>query len=796
MVQDVRYALRVLRRKPLIAAVAVITLALGIAGATAVFSVVETVVLRPLPFFEPDRLVRLWELTRDGDRFSVSAPNYLDLRAESRAFQALAAYSDLGGSAVLAGGGEPQRIVALPVSASLAEVLGVRPQVGRMFTADEDRPGMTERSVVLSDGLWRRRFGSDAGVVGRPISLDGAPYVVTGVMPPRFDFPGGADAWVPLAADPRSDRGNKELAVIGRLAPGATIAQARSELREIARRLSEAHPEANAGWSATAVPFSEWIVAPRFRDAVWVLFGAVGLLLLLACANVANLLVAQAASRRGELQIRAALGAARGRIMRQLLTESALLATFGTAAGVLIAFWSVDLVRVLGAGRVPRLDGLQIDASVLAFACCAGIASCVFFGLAPAIHAARVDLRSSIGEGYRYTAGVRRLRHGLVVLEVALALLLLVSAGLMANSFVRLMNVNPGFDVSATVAMPVELPSTRYDGDRVARFYEELLERVRAVPGVTAAAATSTNPFREFGFSNNVTPEERAAEAPPSGLVQAGWRSVTPGFFETMRIPVSSGRAFTSSDRAGAERVVVVSESLARRLWPGESAVGKRIYWGGTTGRTRTVVGVAGDIRDVQLEAEPLPMLFLPHAQLDLPSMTVVVRAAEDMTSVAPALRGVVRELDPALPSPPIDVLASSQAESAAGSRFNLSMMGAFAAIALVLAVTGVYAMLAFTVAERRREIAVRLALGANGSRIARLVLRSGLTLTLVGVAAGAAAALGATRVLSSMLYGVAPTDPLTFAAASSLLILSALLACLLPARQAMRLDAITVLRE
>lgn len=796
MLQDLRYALRNLRRQPLVAAFAVVTLGLGIGGASAVFSVVEAVVLRPLPFREPDRLVRIWELTRDGDRFSFSEPNYLDLRAESRAVRRLAAYTDLGASAVLADGGEPQRIAAVPVSASLLDVLGVRPQVGRMFSDDEDRPGMAERRIVLSDGVWRRRFGADAGIVGRLVTLDGAPYVVTGVMPPRFDFPGRADAWIPLAADPRSDRGDKDLAVIGRLASGATLAQLGGELREIARRMSDAHPESNAGWSAQAAPFSEWIVAPKFRDAVWVLFGAVGLLLLLACANVANLLVAQAASRRGEMRVRAALGAARGRLVRQLFTESALLAVLGTGAGVLIAVWSVDAVHALGDGRVPRLDELRIDWTVLAFACLAGTVSCLVFGLAPALHTARVDLRSAMDEGPRHTAGSQRLRHALVVVEVALALLLLVSAGLMANSFMRLMSVNVGFDPDSTIAMPIELPPARYPEDRIAGFYGELLDRVRAVPGVTAAGATSTNPFRQFGFSNSVTPEERAADAPPSGLVQAGWRSVTPGFVEAMGIPVRSGRTFRSADRAGGERVVVMSEGLARRLWPGESAIGKRIYWGGTSGRTRTVVGVTGDIRDVQLDAEPPPMLFVPHAQVDVPGMTLVVRTPPGITGVVAAIREILRELDAALPAPAVYEIGVSRAEVAAGPRFNLSLLGAFALIAVVLAATGVYAMLAFTVSERRREIAVRLALGASGPRIARLVLRSGLGLAVVGVVAGSAAAFGVTRVLSSLLYGVEPTDPLTFAAAVASLLSVAALACYLPARQASRLDPMGILRE
>jgi predicted permease len=797
MLQDIRFARRALFRRPAIAIVAIVTLGLGIGGATAVFTVVETVLLRPLSFSDPDRLVRIWELTRDGDRFSFSAPNYLDLRVQSRTLAATAAYSHVAGTRVLATArSEPQRINAVPVSASLGDVLGVRPQIGRMFSSDEDRAGNAERYVVLSDGLWRTRFGGDGQIVGRILALDGEPHVVTGVMPPRFDFPGGADAWVPLTASAGTERDNKDLAVIGRLRPDATLAQLRDDLRDIARRLSEAYPQANAGWSAEAVPFSEWIVAPRFRDALWVLFGAVSLLLVLACANVANLLIAQAVSRRNEIRIRAALGAARGRLVRQLFTESALLAVLGTAAGLFMAVWAVDLLRSLGGGRVPRLDELRLDGSILAFACMTGAASCLVFGLAPALHAARVDLRSSLDEGVRYTGGTSRLRSGLVVFEVALALLLVVSAGLLANSFVRLVNVDTGFDTAMTIAIPLELPDGRYPDSRVASFYAGLLDKVRALPAVIDAAATSTNPFRQFGFSNDVTPEERAADAPPSGLVQAGWRSVTPGFFETMGIPVLSGRGFADSDRAGTERVVVVSTSLAQRLWPAESPIGKRIYWGGTTGRTRTVVGVSGDVRDVQLEAAPALMLFLPHAQVELRGMTIVVRSGREVAALAPDLRAVLRDVDPMLPPPSIQAVADSRAALAAGPRFNLSLLGAFAIIALVLAVSGVYAVLAFTVAERRREIAVRVALGATGPSIARLVLKNGLGLAAAGVAAGSVAALAATRVLSGLLYDVAPTDPLTFAAAASLLLVVAAVASYLPARQAARIDAIDALRS
>ena len=797
MVQDLRYALRTIWRAPLVALVAALTLGVGIGGATAVFAVVDAVLLRPLPFPDADRLVRIWELTRDGDRFSFADANYLDVQAQSRTLAAVAAYNEVtGASAVLSGDGDPERIAAVAISASLPATLGVTAQVGRTFTAAEDRRGADSARILLSDSLWRRRFGADPAIAGRIVRLDGKPYVVTGVMPPRFAFPGGADAWIPLAADPAGDRGDKGLAVIGRLAPAATLAQARGELAEIARRIGAAHPESNAGWSADAIPFDEWIVAPRVRDAVWVLSGAAAVLLLLACANIANLLVARAVTRRAEMQMRAALGASRARLARQLFTESALLATFGTLAGVLFASWAVEILRALGSGRVPRLDGLGLDGGVLLFTCLAGAASCVVFGLAPALHAARADLRTGMDEAVRYSAGSRRIRNALVVVEVALALLLLVGAGLLANSFLRLVAVDAGFEAEGAIAIPLELPGSRYEEGRAAAFYAELLERVRAVPGVQAAGATSTNPFRQFGFSNSVTPEDRAADAPPSGLVQAGWRSVTPGFFDAMRIPVLSGRAFGPADRDGSERVAIVSDSLARRLWPGDSAVGKRIFWGDTSGRTRTIVGVVGDIRDVQLDADPPPILFVPHAQVDLPSMTVVVRTPASLAIVAPAIRGIVREMDPALPAPPIQEVAASRGEAAAGPRFNLAVLGAFATIAFVLAVTGVYAMLAFSVSERRREIAVRLALGADGPRIAGLVFREGIVLAAAGIAAGTAAALVVTRALSGALFGITATDPVTFASAAAALLAVAGLACYLPARQATRLDPVAILRR
>jgi predicted permease len=795
VLQDLLYAVRNLRRHPLLGAVAVLTLGLGIGGATAVFSVVDAVLLRPLPFDSPDRLVRIYEVTPDGVAFSFSAQNYLDLEAGPRTLQHVAAFREFG-TMVLADGGEPQRLVAVPVSASFSEALRVSPALGRFISKDEDRPQAPERPVVLSETLWRERFAAEPSTLGRIVRLDGQPFTVVGVMPREFDFPRGAGAWIPLRADRRQDRDDKELAVIGRLAPGASLTALRGELRAFGLGLSDAYPASNRGWSAGAVLFDEWLVAPRFRDGVWVLFGAVGLLLLLACANVANLLVAHGATRQGEMRIRAALGAGRRRIVRQLFTESAVLGAAGTIAGVLVASWSIAAVHALGDNRVPRLEEVRIDAVVLGFACLAGMLSCLVFGPAPAIHAARVDLRTGMDAGVRHTATGRRLRHGLVVAEVALALLLLVGAGLLANSFVRLLQTDSGFDPAGVMTMSLEISPARYPDDRLAQFYRELLDRVRSVPGVTSAAATSTDPFRQFGFSNSVTPEDRAASAPPSGLVQADWRSVTPGFFETLRVPVIAGRTFGERDREGAERVVIVNRALARQLWPEGEAVGKRIYWGGTTGRTRTVIGVTGDFQDKQLDAIAGPMLFVPHSQVSIPAMTVLLQTPLDAAAIAPALRVAVRSLDPALPAPDVHDVIASRSAAAAGPRFNTALLGAFAGIAFVLAVTGVYAMLAFTAVERRRELALRIALGASAPEIVRLLVAGGLALAGIGIVAGLALAAGITRVLQSLLYEVAPTDPWTFVSAALALLAAAAVACYLPARRAGRLDPLTVLRD
>lgn len=795
MFRDFVYAVRAIRRRPLLVVATTLTLGLGIGGTTTVFSVVNAVLLRPLPFDDPDRLVRVYEVTPEGVPFAFSTPNFLDLRAESKALSDVAAFRERG-PMVLADGGDPRHLVVVPSSVSLAAVLGVPPAIGRFFEGDTRGGARDTRLLVISDGIWRERFEGDPSVLGRSVRLDGEPFTIVGVMPRGFDFPRGAEAWTPLATDASVSRDDKDLSVIGRLSSGASLDSLRAELRTLATALSETHPRSNRGWSAGAVSLEDWLVAASFKDAVWIVFAAVGLLLLLACANVASLLIAQGAARQGEMRVRAALGASTSHIMRQLLTEAAVLGVLGTAAGVLVGAWSIAALQLLAGDRLPRIDQLRIDGVVLAFACVAGAISCVMFGVAPALQATRVDLRSGMDSVSRSTGQGIRLRRVLVVGEVALALVLLVSAALLVSSLVRLLRTDSGFQSNGLVAMSVEVSPARYSEERLAQFYRRLLDTVRDVPGVSAAAATSTDPFRRFGFSNSVTPEERAASSPESGFMQAGWRSITPGFFETLQVPLLSGRTFDERDTADRERVVMVNQTLARQLWPGGDPVGKRIYWGGTTGRTRTVVGVTGDFQDETLGAPVGPMLFVPHAQVDLPGMTILARTSLNAGDLTPTLRALVRELDPALPPPDVHTIDGSRSAAADGSRFSAALLGAFASIAFVLAVTGVYAMLAFIVGERRREMAIRVALGARAADIVRQLVTNGMALTTVGVVLGLMLAAVTTRALSSQLYGVGPTDPWSFAGAAVALLAAATLACYLPARRGSRVDPLVLLRD
>jgi putative ABC transport system permease protein len=571
--------------------------------------------------------------------------------------------------------------------------------------------------------------------------------------------------------------------------------QARADLRGAAVRIAEGNPDANAGWSADAATLQSWLVPARFRQALMVLSAAIGCLLLLACANVANLLLAHTARRQGELRLRAALGARRGRLIRLLFSESALLAVLGSALGMLLARWLIFAIRAIGEGRVPRLEDVALQTPALAFAATAGLLSCVLFGIAPSLHGSHMDLRASLDHSPRFTRSGRRARGAIVAVEVALAMVLLTGAGLLAVSFARLASVDPGFTTANLLAVPIELQDATHDEDQAARFLTEITDRIKAIPGVDAAGATSTNPFRQFGFRNSVTPEEARAFAPASGLVQAGWRAVTPEFFSAARLPVIEGRAFAREDAGDDGRVVMLSQGLARQLWPDGSAVGRRILWGGLTGRPRTVIGVTGDIKDVSVEEDAVPMLFVPHAQVPLPSMTLLVRATTP-ERVAPLVRAALREVAPGMPLPAITSVDDNRARASSGPRFNAWLLGSFALIAAGLAATGIYAMLAFAISERRREIAVRLVLGARPATIVTMVFGEGARMTLAGIGAGLVAAALLTRYLETLLFEVRPSDPVIFAAGTLALVALAAAASLAPAWQASRIDPIEGLRR
>ena len=793
MANDLKSAIRTLLRRPGVTVLAAATLAVGIGSATAIFSIVYTLLVKPLEFPDGDRLVRVWELTPDRERFPASGPDYADFVEGTTTFESLAAFNDQRRSLTVTGAGDPIRVEAVPVTASFFGVLGVVPEHGRGFLPSEDRPGAESQRIVLSHALWRERFGANASAIDTVITLDRQPYRIVGVMPDGFAFPTDAEAWVPAVPTSPAMADGKALEIIGRLKTGVTIERARADVQAAAVRLGHRDPE-SAGWSADLVPFRAWLVTPRFREAVLVLFGAVGCLLLLACANVANLLMAQASRRHGEMRMRVALGARRAQLVRLMFVESALLAAAASALGLLLAMWTIAALRLVGGGRIPRLDEVALHMPVIAFALAIAAVSCFVFGIAPALHASRTDLRASLDASQRLTRTGRRARGVIVAVEVALAVVLLTGAGLLAVSFARLADVHPGFATADLLAVPIELPEQQYE-QTAGLFYDTFIERVAALPGVQGVGATTTNPFRQFGFANSVTPEEAVAFAPPSGLVQAGWRAVTPGYFDAAGVPIVAGRAFDAGDRDGGARVVIVSESLAARLWPDGGAVGRRILWGGLTGRPRMVVGIAGDIRDFALDGDAMPMLFLPHAQIPMTAMTVLVRAPRPELLNA-QIRAEVRRIDPALPAPATALVEDNRARAFAGPRFNAWLLGAFAVIAVTLAATGVYAMLAFAIGERRREIAVRLALGARPATIMRMVVGEGMRMASVGLVAGLLAALWLTRYLSSLLFGVSVSDPAIFAAVAAALIVLALAASLIPARQASRMDPLAGLRE
>ena len=791
--QDVGWAARTIRRAPGLTAVVVLTLGIGIGATTAIFGIVDGAVLRPLPWPDPDALVLVRETTPEGQPFTLSEPNYLDFRA-AESLTALAAFREIQPTLEL--DGDPARVRGLAATHTIFPMLGASAAHGRTFNAEEDAPGGDGRVVVLSHGLWRDRFGEDPAVVGARIPLDGEPHTVVGVMPATFEL-FEAELWVPLSPDVASDRGDHWLDVIGRLAPGSSADRAAAELAGISRSLAETHPKMR-GWGVEVRGLRDAVVGPEFKRASLVLAVAVGLLLLMACANVANLLLAHGTARQTDLGVRAALGAGRGRIVRQLLAEAGILSLGGAVLGLGLAVWAVAAVRTLSPESIPRVAEIGVDLRVLAFAALVALATALLAGALPALQAGRTSAASQLKAGRRTgpTRGQRRLREALVVGQVALSVVLLLGAGLMIRSFAALQAVDPGFRTDHVWAVPLPLPEARY-GDETSRFfaYRDIMEAVGSVPGVAGVAGSFVDPFSGMNASNDVTPAERAAEFPDAGFMQAPWRIVTPSYFETMDVPLLRGRTFTAADRYGTPGVVVVTRSLAERLWPGRDAVGERLYWGGTDGETRTVIGVVGDIRDVRLDGDAPGTMFLTYRQLVLPMLTLLVRADGPVAGLPGSIRRAIRSVDPALAVPDIRPLARSRAAVIAGPRFHAQVLAVFAAVSLALAAVGLYGLLAFLVARRTREIGVRRALGAHTGAVSGMIVRRGLALATAGIALGLGAALLLGRFVEAVLFRTGTTDPLTFAVVPLLFVLVAAGAAWIPARRAAHVEPIVALR-
>jgi predicted permease len=789
---DLRYAVRGLRASPGFTAVALLTLAMGIGASTTIFSVANAVLLRPFPYHEPERIVRLYATNPATETFSVSEPDYLDWRQRVRGMSQLAAFT--GRSVSLLGDGDPEQLDGLMATPSLFPLLGVRPLLGRVFGDEEARPGAPARVVVLSNALWQTRFGGDPRVVGRTVNLSGTSYEIVGVLPADLVFPGNPAVWEPLAPSLSAQRGDRRLGVIGRLAPNVTLARALDEMRSVARELAGQYPETNGEWGANVTSLEEWIIGRALRTRVQVLLGAVGLLLLMGCVNVANLLLARATARQREMSVRAALGAGRGRIVRQLLTESVVLSAVGAAIGVALTAVAVPVLRDVGATAIPRLDELSVDWRVVSFGIAASLLTGILFGIAPALQASRGDLNDLLRSGGR-VAAAGRLRSVLIVTSVAMALMLLVGAGLVGRSFERLMRVDYGFRAEGVLTASLTLPNGRYpERAQRAAFYSEAARRLAATPGVRAVGFTNIAPFSggSTAIPFSVVGRQRATA---DEFLSANWRSVTPGYFAAIGVPLRKGRLIADTDGEQAPRVVVITETMARRIWPGVDPLGQQVAVGGSPDGW-TVVGVVGDIRDQLLQQEPQPMMYLSFQQVPWSSMWLLVRAAGDPMAVAPIVRREIRAVDPLLPVANVQPLERLVSQIAAQPRFTALIFGLFASAALVLAVVGVYGLVAYGVTQRTREIGVRLALGATPSRIVRGVVRHGVGLAGFGVAIGLWAAYALSRFMQGILYDVAATDAVTYLAVAALLVGCAVAASILPARWAARLDPVRALRD
>jgi putative ABC transport system permease protein len=801
--QDVRYGLRVLAKSPGFTCVVVLTLALGIGANTAIFSVVSAVLLQPLPFPQPDQLVGLQRIDlRTGEHVrSQSYPDFADLRAQSKSLEAAAAYDE--STATMTGMGDPIHLNMGIFSADMFNVLRVPPVLGREFTAEEDKPGT--HVIVLSYRFWKTRFGGDAKVMNKQIVLDGTPYTVVGVMPAEFEFPLDSqpmDLWTTMAvegAQSQEERGSHFLGVIGRLKNGVTLAAANAETAEISARLGKQYQDTNSHWQMALQPEIQELVG-AVRPALLMVLGAVGFLLLIACANAANLLLARAAGRQREMAIRASLGAGKGRILGQLLTESVLLALAGGALGLLLAVWGTAALANLPSLGIPRLASAGVDARALAFTLVVSLLTGILFGLAPALHASRFNLFHSLKEGGRTATdgiGRSRLRALLVISQVSLAVVLLIGASLLIESMFHLLHQPPGFDPQGVMAFNLDLPDSRYGKpEQSADFFRDLLARIRAVPGVKDASGVLPLPLS--GDSMRTSFEIEGKPVAKSDQPSTHIRAVGLDYFQTMRIPLLAGRAFDVRDDRHAPHVIIINQTLARRFFANENPIGKHIKPGMSSGKTDTmceIVGVVGDVKHRRLWLPDDPESYLPYDQDPIGGMNIVVRSAGDPMALLPALRTQVHALDPELPVYKAQRMEDYLAASVAQRRFTSLLCSIFAGAGLLLAVVGLFGVISYSVAQRTHEIGVRVAVGAAKKDILRLILGEGMGITLVGVGVGLVGAIGISSVVKSQLFGISATDPMTFLGVVVTLSLVALAACYLPARRAARVDPMVALR-
>lgn len=799
VMQDLRHAIRTLAAHPGYLATALLTLALGIGFSTATFSVIDAVLLRPLPFHDPDQILLLRERRLPQfPSFSVAPGNYLAWRDEATVFDGIAAFGSRAVS-LQTGSGDPDRVRIDRVTANLFGLLGGQPVLGRTFTQAEDAD-KGPRVAILSWGAWQRRFGGRTDIVGQTVRLDREPVTIVGVMPESFVFPSRqTELWIPMAFEPeeRTLHGSHYLAAIARMKPGVTVDRARADLAAIAKRLEQTYPDSNRGWDVLADPLQDYMVRD-VRTPLLVLLGAVALVLLIACVNVANLLLARGASRARELAIRSALGAARWRLVRQLLVETVVLSTAAAALGLVIASWGLQGLLALQPDALPRQADIGLNPAVLAVAVALVIVTPILFGLLPALQASRTDVRELLAAGGRQgsVASARRTRTALVVAELALAMILLVGAGLLMRSFARLSDVSPGFDPSGTLIAGITLPETAYPDDNAReRVIDQFLARVRELPRVDAAAITQSVPLLNDHVAS-LDFEGRPA-ASPTERPTTNFYAVTPGFFAAMRIPLIRGRAITDADRQGAQRVVVINQTLAERDFAGEDPIGRRIRVSQGDDAWRTIIGIVGDTKQYGVMERTPAQVYEPYRQHRyFGAVSAIVRVTDgDPASLAPDLRSIMRSIDPQLPLARVRSMQDVLSESVGPQRFSAVLIALFGAAALLLAAIGLYGVMAYLVGQRTQEFAIRIAHGATRTAILRLVLVNGAATVLIGTAIGVVGALLLRRLLAGLLFGVSATDPLTYAAVAIVLVGVALAASLVPALRATRVDPIVALR-